>query len=695
MTSRKSFWVDFRQMMRGKTWMWAVSFLTMLVMYPTITIAYLDRTAQGAYYDISARSKALFIAEMKEAVCDGVGFRSPYIFVVLGVVFAVGIFGYVNNRSKVDTLKSLPVKIGKRYRQDYVSGLLIMFVPYIICLIMAGIVGLCWGYMSTLAIKEALLCVFINMLLFILEYSVATIFVLLCGNIFVSLAGILFVSVGPMLFLDAISFLMQHFFKTADDYFGFSNNFLTPFTRYNDMLWDLKKANSIGKELSLLSKDLIVWLMFALICGFLAYVCYRKRPAEALSKSVYSGWVRLVFKLVFVPTVTMFVCYVSWFGYLGSEWFMVVSLLACSAVLAMAVEVAYSFDIKGAVKSWWSSLICVALTLAIFAVFKFDIPKFDEYIPSSKDVSSYAVTLYVNRYETHYLFNKKDNNETDVEWLFEGNVIKDKMYLENIDCIARLAEKSKGNKFYEDAEEGTVDWINVYYRKKSGMNAKRKIYVDLSDQETIQLLNEIVSSEEYYNTVFEVLEKGEYLDENMCPVSYTNGIYSEELAITPSKIVDAFAKDIKTFSYNEGQSKYPEGIVKIEAAPYQFYEIPLYENFSNLKALVYGAFDVRALTPEDIDSIEVTYYKDTYDEENDVYDSQTLNATVTDIETISRILDEAAPSELQKVWDRLPSDKYNFDIRIYPKKDYEYIDYQGGLYYVLKDEIPDWIYELF
>ena len=697
MTSKRSFWADLIKLNKQKAWMWILCVITMLGLFPFVMVVYLNRITMWFPTETPAQL-AVFEEQMREAVCDALAFRDSVVYMLLGIVLGIGIFGYLNNRSKVDMLKSIPVKHKTMFLRDYVSGLIIYIVSYVLCSCLAIITASVWGYMNMLAFKEFIFSTFLNVMIFLFYYSLSIICICLTGNMIVAVGGILGLSFGPMLVVDTIDSFKFFFFKTATGMFDVPRDTLFPGLYSMDYGYWLKEMNDLGKEIRFMRTDLIAWVILTVAAVILSYICYMKRPSEAMHKAVYSKPLQMILKLMIIPAAALTVAVPVFQSSADSKLITAIAAVIAAFIVGMTLEGIFALDVKGAVRSIWSTALGAVLTLGLLAVFYFDLIGYDDYVPKASSIKSYAIETYPYAYGERFEFKKTDGpvSTYDMNWVNEGAYKRENMILKTTDALVKLANKSVENN-YQDFQTENPDIMSmaVLYRLRGGVEVPRMIYVDINDQASLDLLDEIVGTPEFRSYLFAVIGQKDEIDEMGATILYSNGVGFEPVSVEPSDLIDSWAEDAQNFDFTKGLREDPSGKIVFKMANGAEYSLPVYDDFGNTISSIrkHGEYMSGEFNASDIDSITITnYHYEVYESSEGYYgDDPSVTVTIDDPEDIKELLKCSKPDNLTKVWKRYSPEMDSYQMNVFFNSSYEYAKKGEFFCFVFTEEVPDWV----
>lgn len=241
--------------------------------------------------------------------------------VFCGIFVAVQNFGYLYKKSQVDMVYSLPIKRTTKFLSDFLAGLAIYTVPYIIGCIVAGAIfalgGLGIDIVEQIFEETQGLWGFIIqgefavLLIMAMLYTLTVLVLCCCGSFFESILNIFMIngiipggiavitsmffsglygvsgmeSVIPALGYTSPVGAMIYIIYTLDDYFYYSSEKLTV-------------------DAAIYAKWVIFFMLFMLLYFALSMFLYRRRKAEDVSKPY-------VFKVLYYVLVTVVVMSIS------------------------------------------------------------------------------------------------------------------------------------------------------------------------------------------------------------------------------------------------------------------------------------------------------------------------------------------------------------------------------------------------
>ncbi|MCH5258376.1 MAG: hypothetical protein J1F18_01425 [Lachnospiraceae bacterium] len=722
MTSRNSFWANCIENHKRRIWVWIVSVLGQLTVYPAFVMIYLSRIrtwyAQGIY-----RTYEEYHDVMYRVAAEALGFRHAMVSAV-GLSFIIGIqgFAYLHDKRKVDLYHSVPVEKNRRFLVVYLNGIFIYLVSTVFSVLLGIVIAAAQNAVNDLVLSEVGLAFIWNLLFFLVVYHTVILAVMLTGNrlITVCMAGALLLY-EPILY-ELNTYMQYAYFETV------SRTYVSPAPKFSAVydyfseafdLSDSVWTKGVGGLAEVVLPYCGKWLILAVVILAAAWFCYRKRPSESAGKAIAFVKTEPFLKVILAVPFSIGVGIIIYDASNGSNSLTVASMLIGGVIACAAAEVIYDFDIKSLIKHPLSGGVAIVGIVVIFLIYKNDLLGYDKYVPREGQVESVAMCL--DYYEG--TFWKEDFSSYTM-----ADYHKDHMFITDVEAVLALASKSQ-QEAVGDKEVCDVRVVPVLYRLKSGREVGRNIWIDFADPANEALMNRIVGSEEWKEGAYQVMTDGESYNQVQA-MSYSNG--ATGVALLPEdaqRLRNAYVKDMEKFDFTLATKERPCGRIDILFPKYRYTHLYVYENFENTIAYLneQEAFYPVQLNPEDIADITVTnYHYDLKDEaiytgqagynlamgaqaEAVVYDAPvydtphgastttTVSTTFDDEEQIAQIVPVIYPSYLTVSWhDGTQEMDRNYDIYVTFKKDttYPYDRTQRGVYYKFYvGQVPDFVVE--
>lgn len=565
--------------------------------------------------------------------------------ITIACAFISGLSGffYLHSRKKLDLYHSIPVRRETLFAVNYVNGILIFIVPYIVNLAICLIVFQLKGCLFEEVLKRGLIALATDLLFYCLIYTVTIIAVILTGNIIISCLGAaVFMLYGPLL-LALKEMYYQGFFKTYYTPESISDKYylLSPLFAYYGVM--MKRSNEEKYTYLILGATVIF-----VICLVLAVFLYKKRPSEAAGNAMAFGITKPIIKFLLVVPMSLaggiVLRSIAASDYDG--WFFF-GLLFVLVIGYAIIQVIYNFDIRCAFKQKKQLLACFIITIAIAGIFRFDLLRVDSYLPDRDDVK--YMSVYISGIDEQLMACEKS------KWGM--NYINEERYqLHNMtmtDCsaaydLAKLGiSSSKGadQKTYNAYDEGSYNYT-VKYKLKNNKTVYRR-YKLMAD-ESKELLKTVFENEEFRKAHYP-LNKIDVEDINEISVSYAldvlnymaNGKTYGNGNITISnktngkeirELIDTYRKELNKLTFEEASGTCPIAMLSLSNDDYTLDSYYVYPSFTNTIAMLnrFGFDTNKTIDVADIRSISINNYTGK---------GETVNMpTYTDKESITEML---------------------------------------------------------
>ncbi len=725
MISKNLFFKLIKQDFKKRIWcpilIFVVCFLSLEVRM-LMEIQTFIRTIDAHSYDIVTYIRQYFFG--RDAL--------PISIMVCFVAFLCGISGYAYLHSKVqiDLYHSLPVSRSQLFWSRYLSGILQFFIPFVVNVVVCIGIAVSKKAFAADVILAVLSFAGIELVVFVLTYSMTVIATGLTGNIIISIlgTGVLFAySTG----LELLIFLMSsRFFDTYTVYnnrghFALDNKIwgFSPLSMIIRLFASPKNTTMEDAQKFFKYDTSYVWVLIAaaILYSLLAYVIFMKRMSEAAGKSIAFRVAEPIIKtMVAIPVAFFagfFFCSIS--NTDTNEWFLF-GVIFGFFVICILMEIIYRMDLRGALMHKKQLLFNAACVALIFVVFRYDVTGFDTYVPADSQLQSCAVSItglmplqqdiQVNDFGNHYL-SASEYRMANMELQGNPSVME----------LARKAAKEQLTyhqfDYYEEIEKSTeyietlerqenYRYIDFGFKLSNGKTIYRNYTIDLADADTIRLLSDIFNDYNYKIGATPVFNDDWKIafDAIVCE----NNFMIRDISLTPerqSKLIETYQKEYTELTLDVVMHTLPIGTVdfrvkgKIDNRDYltsYSSDMCIYPQFTETIALIkeYGFDMLENPTAEDVDFIQVRK-KDVVSSSNGSYKNQTMmedeskQYEFTDKEQIQQILDSIICDRFYwpiKDYADLFDERYSVEIR-FKKNDHD----TYNIYQFIKGQVPSFI----
>lgn len=708
MTSKISFWVSLLENSKRRIWLWALSILTFVIALPTAVALNISRgiSEKEGFYTHGVLDGERFSTYLSSKVEQIFGIRGAiWVFVAaIAVVSAIQGFSYLYHRHKIDFYVAMPVKRSRRFWLIWLNGILVYLLPYLAGILISLVIASVNGALNALLIRNLLIAYGIFFLFYLGVYHLTILAVMVTGNLIITCFVVAVLFLYELVIRNLLSGYGRLFYTFYSSITTELNPVFSPFAICFKIM-DLWAAhgNQKAEPEPIIYQGLFL-LLFALLVLPVAYICYWKRPAEAAGKALAFPRFNGLVKVLLVVPVTMIsgIAIAEIVGYQpvyrrGGTGPVLFGMGLVMIVGCCLIQVIYEFDIRGALHQKKHILISAILCSALFGVFKFDVFGYDSYIPKVEKVESAYLILPTETFRYGQRYFDEDLNSISIY-----EYIEEHMYLKDIGALNKLLKLSQeaigGMESLNDIyEEGAGEWhrIELCYRMKNNREISRELFVNLEDEEMLQLLDRIEGTEEYIlgsdmgasETVIKLLESGEY----RVMAEYGNGVYEDVISREDAaQLMRCYQQDIRKASLMDYRSAVPAGSmgVQIELEMndhfyHEPFEVIVYPFFENCVAFLKqkGIYREQYVDPADVERIVVTNYNyDAVSEDMDSvdYSSYIRYATYTEPEDIEKLASEIYPlSRMYGGWHVAGRMAENYNVTVYFKEGSERMEFSG------------------
>lgn len=675
-----------------------IAFFLVLEVSLMMSVENIQRYPKSYRYDIYTYVKDYFFGMRPSPVVAAV--------CITAFITAISGYAYLHSKAQIDAFHSLPVSRSQLFWARYLSGILQFFIPFVIhVLICAGIIANKNAF-STETALAMFTFIGIQLIIFLLSYSVSVMAVVLTGNMIVSIMGTGILFGYSMIIAILTHLLFSRSFHTYVIYESRIDGMVS------DMIWCFSPLSMMTKLFSspnnttmeaaqkVCQNDIsYLWVLAAaaIIYSLSAYIIYMKRASEAAGRSIAFHTAEPVIKTMIVIPAALF-CGIFFSEFSSStdsdNWFLF-GVIFGFVTLCILIEIIFRLDIRGALMHKKQFLFNAACTALIVVVFKYDVTGYDTYVPADSQLQSCAVNIE----DLMPLTQNVRLNNYGVHFLDSGDYRMLNMKMQGNPSVMELARKAAKEKleyqyfdYYEGIEktpeyiaaqnrESGYRTISFGYNLLNGKTIYRRYIVDISDSDTLRLVSDIFNDYDYkigstpifndsWNITFDA-------------VKCTSNFKRADIILTPqmqSKLIDAYHKEYTKLTLDTVMNVAPIGgidfvtqnkvNVNVNEREYLSYSgyMFVYPQFTETIALLkeYGFDMEEKLTADDVESIRVkkildnsAYYQGPYYNSHEV-----LNLTSIDTEEDDAV-EYTDKEQIQQILDSVISDGLSWKINSY------------------------------
>lgn len=425
---------------------------------------------------------------------------------VFGVIAALGAFGYVHSREKLDFYHSLPIR---RERFFLVRSIAIMETyagTYVLALVFGLLIGALYHAFSVQVLLETAVTFGRNLLFFCCSYATALVAVMLTGKLLTTICAlVVFFGYLPMLLVVVIGYFVDSFLTTCmnTEWLWVSNSsrtlkFSSPWAFC--LLWgNGREVGAVGVTGRWPSITGICQLVAVTVLLFLfAQLLYRYRRSEVAGNALAFTRLEGVVKILIVVPVSL-VCAVLIHSVIPSPVWEVAAILLSGALFCLLMEFIYRWDIRQMLLHKWHIAGSVGLALVIFFGFRYDVLGYNTYLPAQEEVASMAVRNLYTLWSYPVSTEKKNRNEEQQEL--------DYLECSRVDLLYPLAENGVENQWIKQksSDEYLDDtlWVDVKYTLKNGKEIYRSY--EVAYEQYLTCMEELIQDTEYRKRLYPIL----------------------------------------------------------------------------------------------------------------------------------------------------------------------------------------------
>lgn len=632
MTSKISFFKLMKEDFKRRSWLVALIALMDFIVLPVslmIKVEGMMASIEDGYTDIS------YVIQQYKGYMGADNQLAVLIVIMTALLTGISGYAYLHSRTKLDFYHSLPIRRKKFFFVQYLSGIIMFVIPYIVsillCLLIGAVNGLLTGDIMVITVQMTLL----RLLEYLAAYGTAILAVVLTGKVLIAILGAATI-IGYFPVVIAIcQALNTIFFDTYVTNGRFSTycNLFSPVLAGVFAEDRIASGNYTGKWLLIGMGILILW---GLLLTVLAIWLYGIRKTEAAEHSMAFPKTESVIKvLLVIPLSLVSGLYLQGMLYKNSTLWFFVGIVSAVVIFSAVIEFIYHLNMKEIFHHKLQMLLAGVLSLAIALVFRFDVTGYDTYLPAKEKVAQMALYSDEENGGFFYHVNEKGficNSAVDA---------LDETLLDAFDDIYELAAKGAREKVSDDEDTRTV---YVEYKLKSGRREYRRY--DIKEEDVEAAYQSLYGDPAFIRKIYPVFSREMDTAADLKVYGRT-GTYPLELGREKrERFFQIYKQDLEQISYEDlightvGNLSFSTEVnverelygTVVTSLPEEDY--PICDSFSNTLAFLKEEMGIdlsRELTAEDVENIQIADYRD--EKETGLY------RTVTDPEEIQEILD--------------------------------------------------------
>lgn len=508
------------------------------------------------------------------------------VLVMTAVALVCGLsgFSYLNSRSKVDFYHSLPVRREWFYAVNVADGILILAVPYAVCLILGVIVAIANGAESSVIVPVSAAAFGVHMTYFVLIYMTVITAVMLTGNMIVGILGFMVLAGIVPLASSMVEGYFSTFFQTYAYEVG--GELFAQLRRISPIGEYIMQVGKYGEGRPIAAGVATAWVASLLLAGFNLWV-YRKRPSESAGKAMAFPVSCPIIRIPLAVTFGLGLALMFWNVRKSTGW--AVFGVICGVILVHGViEIIYHFDFRQMFANRGQLVVCLLAATGLLFVFRYDPFGYNSYLPSASRIKSGAVWVrQLGGWVDYGTAQKSD----DGSWTYQREdayrVVLGQMHSEDIENILALATagidqtkeyfplKDGPRVVYETMDAGNSDsgdpdadaaksiyQVMVAYEMKNGRKIYRQYWIDL---DTIpETFNRLLADEQFQKATFPLLSQdASSVDTILFRADRTRETALSKLTEAQKKeFLETYKKEFSSLTLDRLEKEAPIGLIR-------------------------------------------------------------------------------------------------------------------------------------
>lgn len=448
---------------------------------------------------------ALSVKELNalDVLCGSMGFarfeNAPVVLVMGGACALCG-FSYLYSQTKLDLYHSLPVKRDTLFAAKYLASFLTFAVPFGAAQLLGLLTGVLYGAGSVTLSLEVVVCTVQLVLFFLCSYSMTLVAVMLTGKLLTTVLAIgVFGCYLPLLIVLGDYFVHEFlaFCEGTNWLWAQSDRSLLKHTSpwAFCVFWgngvEVGRVGLTGRWPSL--AGLCQLVAVAALLSLLSLVLYRHRKTESAGGALAFRRLEGIIKIMLAVPVSLVTAIIAYITFYDSGLWELVFIALFGTLFCMLMEFIYRWDIRQVLMHKWHIAVSVALALAVFFGFRYDVLGYNSYLPEQDELAAIAV-----REE----YASWDYPTSEGETTRENARLLDYLESDEVGLLYGICEdgaeraKTDGVGNYDE----NLRQVNVKYCLKSGKEVCRRYEVDV--KRYVSGLTELMEQDPSYKERF-------------------------------------------------------------------------------------------------------------------------------------------------------------------------------------------------
>lgn len=453
-----------RHNLKSYWWLILINFIVLAFIGPIFLLMDISSTKAHLLYAPELQLKIQ--ASITNFIISG-GVLAKYLTAMAAAaVIAIVMFNFLNHKRQVNFYHSLPISRGKLFLEQYLLGILIFLVPFVLMLLLEVIIGAANGADFGLIAKEMLFHFGRILLFFWITYSIVILAMQLTSTTLTNICMSVMLFFGPLaLYWSSVGFwgifngtFYQNEIFDKVLYASPLTYCMVYFERSN---FNTETAYEIMPGMGAKAVGLLVLLSLA--ASFLAYLLYQKRPSEAAGNAVIYAKIEPIIKWVAMYVVAIFTG--SIMLDLVGRGFFIFAIIVFPILTHICAEVIFRKNFRALFGHWKCCLLFIIVFLAYTGSLYLDLWHFDSYLPDEDKIAAVAFNIDDARREMGSDYT--DKAQIAAVYQLAQKIVHDELYYKNDNIYG-----NRYNNFY-NSSTNTIN-IDIRYTLTNGKTVIRQ-----------------------------------------------------------------------------------------------------------------------------------------------------------------------------------------------------------------------------
>lgn len=635
--------------------------------------------------------------------------ENPMVTAVLmgaAVLWAVTSFCYLHNSRKVDFYHSIPVKRHVLYTANYLNGIWVTVVVYLVFTVVTILLAGRCGISGDIHAGNIWMGALINVVFYSLLYTVASAAMMLTGNIVVALLGTaVFFSYGPAV-VGLTMVYVNTWFKTYRETKPLSELFELLLKRTSPVVAYLYALGEFGEGQNV-TMTVVMALLVTVILAIGTYLVYRVRSSEAAGKAMaFAKTENLIRVLIVIPVGVVFGMF--FFALRSTVLWLIMGTVVGTVLAHCIIEIIFRMDFRRLFDRKLYLVGCLVVTLGLsMAGFK-DWFGYDTWIPDTGKIQTMAINMEDDdTWVTYGQAEIPEDGSGRPYWDYENEAVYPLEHMELTDFYPALELVKNGVQVQKDLrkyngrigsiwdeDDPDVTWktITVRYHLKNGKNVSR-VYSVRMDAQAEECWEQIYDSVAFKMGKYPILSQSSQDTDGIYFQQYNQVQKVETDHQMQEHLLEVYQSELKALDMETRKKEYPiasiqfrtknqsEGVKRLEQLNgkggdwYSTSYIsdrcyyPVYPSFTGTISLLKEAgVTFTELDTDTVAGVQITNY---LKNDEGVYDGKTKTTLYSDADDLDALLPALTYQDYAWMNSMHETEEYdaNLEVRLLFKED--------------------------